>query len=234
MKIKRRYLTLVEMLIVIGLLTLIAGVVGIKVNKILHEQRFRSEVSQIVDQLRLAQDLMLIFDSNVHLKFNHTDEGLEYGITFDNPLPNNWSHELQRPHKKLKYIRQINFPDERFPENRLKNDGVDIQFLSGGSVMSRGLLELVSADDDRKDDDSVLKRYIWLSGTPQPIYSEQNPLVKATDIDLGIDTRLTQITRDEIMAKQEVKDKEAEVEEQKEREEETKLEKASAQKEKRS
>lgn len=233
MRVKRKFLTLIEMIIVIGILSLVAGVIGVQVNKVLNEQRFRTEVSQVVDQLRLAQDLMLIYDSNVHFKIIPHEDGFVYGITFDNPVPKNWAQELQRPHKKLKYIGFINFHDEKFPENNLKPEG-DILFLSGGSVMSRGLLILSSYDDKDTDDPRNLKRFVWLPGYPQPIISVKNRPEIQTESEQGFDSQLSRITRDEILAKQDVKDQEEEKEEQKEKEEETKLEKTSAEKDKKS
>ena len=73
--IRRVPFTLLEILLVLSLIALIAGLVGISVHKMYISQRFRNEVSLVVDQLRLAQDMMLILDTDVHVIFSEDKAG---------------------------------------------------------------------------------------------------------------------------------------------------------------
>lgn len=193
-----------EMLLVLGILSLIAGFLGVNISKMLQEQRFRTEVSQVVDQLRLAQDLMLIHDTNVQVKFvADQNTGWEYGIAFDTPIPKGWAQELKRPHQKLKMIHYVNFHDK----NRLFDDSehneFQIQFLSGGAVMSKGVLVLASANPENGG--NVLARYVWISGSPQPIVTVNKMPEEYNEKDVTFETRLTQITHGEIQAKEQAK-----------------------------
>ena len=185
----------------LGIVSLIAGFVGVNIRKMLQEQRFRTEVSQVVDQLRLAQDLMLIYDTNVYLKFVRDDSGFSYGLTFDNLLPPQWARELQRPHKKLNMIRYINFFDVNAIFDDSETDEINIQFLSGGAVMSKGVLVLKSKQST--GDENVLGSFVWLSGSPQPLMPTKTFPQQYYDKDVAFATRLTQITQGEISAKEE-------------------------------
>ena len=63
------FITLLESLIVISILAIAAGVIGFSVNRALREQHFKTEVELVVDYLRLAQNLMLIMNADVHVIF---------------------------------------------------------------------------------------------------------------------------------------------------------------------
>lgn len=203
MLFRKAYITLLELLLVLAIMGIIAGFIGINASRAVREQRFRSEVEIIVDQLRLAQNLMLIFNSNVSVKFvGHKDEGIEYRMEFDTPLPKNWSQELNRPHEKLTTVKQINFEDKLEFEDMVKvveiKDGISVKFLSGGSRMSRGLMRI--STNERDDIQGALTRYVILMGYPAPITT-------TTDYTGGMELfgkskdflqRLTAYTKDEL------------------------------------
>lgn len=167
MYIRRLYYTLFEILIVISVLALVAGLVSINIRKALHEQNFRSEVELVVNKLRVAQDLMLIFRGEVKvlIKKDENDKGLIW-LEFESKMPGHWEREAKRIHT-LKYIRTINFRDELLYANSYSvkkedDDTLEIRFLSNGSTMSKGLMQLASGD---------ISRYIYLPGYPAPIIS---------------------------------------------------------------
>lgn len=187
-----------EIMIVIGIIITIAGLVGINVSKALREQRFRSEVDLVIDELRLAQDLMLTFNGNVHVKIwpNESQTGFEYGLAFDHPMPFQWSRELQRTHPVLREIHYVDiYPKADYDE---KSKGMDIKFLSGGAVMSTGVLRLSTSLT--RNDPGALESYICLPGHPSPFvciatYEEAVERLKSEE---GFDDQLTTRTREEI------------------------------------
>lgn len=192
--IKKIHFTLLELMVVLAILGAVAGFIGINISKALREQRFRTEVSLIVDQLRLAQNLMLIFNSNVQLKFiGIENEGIDYHLVFDTPLPQRWSKEINRPHERLTTIRSFNFRDLLDPDE----SGV-VKFLSGGSKMSRGIIRISTSKSDNTP--GVLTRYIFLPGYPAPIES-QTQFPEEALFNSNINTfeqTLTQRTKEEV------------------------------------
>lgn len=201
MRVKKRFFTLMEMLLVLGILSLIAGFLGVNISKMLQEQRFRTEVSQVMDQLRLAQDLMLIHDTNVQVKFASDKEHgcVEYGMTFDTPIPKGWAKELKRPLKKLKMIHSVSFRDMNQLFDDSEDDEANIQFLSGGAVMSKGVLILRSHKSAMTN---VLKSFVWIPGSPAPLVASSKFPEEYNEKDITFETRLSQITQGEIQAKE--------------------------------
>jgi type II secretory pathway pseudopilin PulG len=169
----RRFITVIELLMVVAIIAMIAGLVGFNIRRLFVEQRFNTEVSLVVDQLRLAQDLMLIMQNEAHVKFEtlRDNKGIRYWIELEKKPSNAWMREITRPKQPLTTIRRIDF-QELVPSLAAHSmPGVlDIQFLSGGSVMSSGVITL-STSDSRQASEGSQERYICLPGYPNPISS---------------------------------------------------------------
>lgn len=165
---RRLYFTLMELLLVIGILAAVAGFVGMNIAKAVREQRFRAEVAQVVDQLRLAQDLMLVFQGDVHFTLSLAEDGkaFSYGLKFDYDLPNYWKREIQQKQRKLTHIHFISMDP---PVKSGDQDTLDLAFLSNGSVMSKGVLRLSTSESS--DTLGALEQFIYLPGHPAPIFS---------------------------------------------------------------
>lgn len=163
MRYKKKLITLIETLIVLGILCLVAGVVGLNVRNLFKEQRFHTEVSRVLDTLRLAQDLMLIAGSDSHVLFTQEPSGgISYKIHLEKPISKDWIRELARPHPPLKAIQWIAFEDHQLGKSVANQ--FELHFLSGGSVMSQG--NLILSDGSRNGD---LQSYIFLPGYPAPL-----------------------------------------------------------------
>lgn len=202
MIVKRRYMTILELLLVFAIVSGIAGFIGINVSKAVNEQRFRSEVELVLNELRLAQDLMLTFNGNVHMKIvvskdkSGKGDGFNYGLAFEHPMPQQWSQELQRDHPKLVMLHYIDlYEGNSLDENK---DGLDLKFLSGGASMSHGVLRL--ATSTKTDVPDAQERYICLSGYPGPIISvgTYDEAIKCIRRDESLNEQMTARTRDEI------------------------------------
>lgn len=175
---KRKHFTLVELLLVISILLMVAGLVGYNIRRAFFEQRFRAEVSAVVDTLRLAQDLMLLLNSDAHVLFaDDPAGGIRYWIEVEKQLSGNWDRELKRKRPNLKAIHLVEM-DDRVSAIKIK-DKLDLMFLSGGSVMSKGVLRLFTSDE--KEREGVLKSYICLPGYPNPIVSSSAEIKECAD-----------------------------------------------------
>jgi len=190
--VRRLPITLLELLIVIAILAMVAGIVAVSINKALVDQRFRTEVSMVVDELRLAQDLMLILGADVHVKFTEDKENfIKYWIELETSLPEHISREVLRKQRKLKTIRAISFDDPTSKQGHL-----DLKFQSKGMVMSKGILKLATSGKQWSSSAGTLKNYIWLSGYPKPIisYDSEEEALKGAKSDPDFDDKLAQDT----------------------------------------
>lgn len=171
MNIRRLPITLMELLIVISIIATVAGIVGVSINKALIDQRFRTEISMILDEFRLAQDLMLILETDVQVKFKEEPDnsGIRYWIDLETKLPKNLQHEITRKHNNLKTIRGIFSSDKSKPHGKL-----DIKFFSKGAVMSKEVLKFSTSGIENDSSSGVLQNFICLPGYPKPILSYDN------------------------------------------------------------
>ena len=195
--VRRVHVTLFELLIVMVIIGLVASVIGIGIHKALVDQRFRSEVSKVVDELRLAQDLMLILGTDVRVVFveNQRRDGIDFWIETETQVQKALQKEISRRHDKLKTIRGAFFEDELLKEATIGK--IEVKFLSNGSVMSKGILVL-STSNQESATKGVLKSYICLAGIPKPIssYEDLEPAEMACHLfdDEQFDSRLTRDT----------------------------------------
>lgn len=140
------------------IISIIVGAMGFAVNRAVAQQNFRSEVSAVMDQLRLAQELMLIVDADVKVQFAGASEGIKVWIDTEAGLARGWERELARSGRELRAVEKIEFND-----TTIERDGeLTLDFLSGGTVMSQGILTLTAGEESR---------HICLPGFPRPIVS---------------------------------------------------------------
>ncbi len=212
--IRRQAITLFELLIVIAIISLVSGVVAISINRAVLDQKFRTEVSQVVEALRLAQDLMLILGTDVHVHFetDNKEGGIKYSFELETALSPNIQAEILRKRKNLKTIKGVFFRDELPMEIQEKH--IDVKFLSNGAVMSKGIMRLASTDNENPPE-GTLQNYICLSGYPKPISSSEtleNAQMLCTEIENDLDGRISKDTfsklPDRLKQKKEIEEKE--------------------------
>lgn len=192
--VRFRPFTIIEMLVVIAILAVVGGIVSVSIHRAYVQQRFRSEVAVVVNTLRLAQDLMIILHDDVHVKFiEDKGNGIQFWLETESPLAKAWEQEIQRTHKTLTVIHSIKFRDELL--GTVRYGELDIKFLSGGSVMSRGTIRLATTDDETRT--NALRSAICLLGFPHPINSYPEDVAREVCLkgtDEAFDNRLTDQT----------------------------------------
>ncbi len=194
---KRRFITLIEILIVVGIIALVSGLATIGIRKALRDQKFRTEAYQVLTTLRLAQQLMIVLNTDVHVKFKRTDEGFNYRIELDDKLSERWHKELTRNRPLLKEIHAINFKDAL----EGGEGPLDIRFLSGGTVMSQGVMRLGTAAPGSP---GALETFICLPGFPhflQTTSSPQEDVACDAAVQRKYDQAVTQVTVAEVNEK---------------------------------
>lgn len=196
--IKRLHVTLVEMLLVLSILLLVAGVVSISAKRAFDEQRFRSEVNLIVNKLRFAQDLMLIYKGDVEVHFVSDGQITTFWLTSQHLSKGLWKDEIEHKHI-LKMSRGIGLEEGFNQEGKFGE--LRLQFKSNGSFMSSGILRIATADQQNV---GALERFIVLSGYPQPITDTGTyPKNFSSNVEKEkeADTLLTRLTTEEVRDK---------------------------------
>lgn len=194
----KRFLTLIELMIVLTIIALVGGLIGINITTAVKAQRFRTEVDMMVDTLRLAQDLMLIMGADVHVRVatEQAGKGIEYWVEVEGGVPKQWESVIKRTRRLLVETHGIAFLEQRpFP---IISGQLDLRFQSNGTMMSQGVLRM--STHEQMEAAGALKRDICLPGYPHPIVSvvEKDKPVECWGQDTDIDRSLTLYTVQEV------------------------------------
>jgi Tfp pilus assembly major pilin PilA len=157
----KKYFTLMELLIVMAIIIMVTTVIGFNVTKAIENDRFRTGTNLMLNRLKMAQDLMLILKTDVTLKCVQNKEKKEVScyIQVEKPLTQALE-KIINANPLLNGISHITFNDKEM--NRDYHDNFTLNFVSGGSKMSRGFLRLNNGN---------LEELIYLPGYPNPIGS---------------------------------------------------------------
>lgn len=176
--VKKSFFTLMEIMVVIFILSLVMAISGIKLKGAYDEQRFLSESQEVLSTLAMAQDLMLILDTDVefYLAYNNTTKNLETWLDVEKPLYVKHPSEAQHPSDDDKPIsdnwrkmveRKIQLPAiQSFTFSEQHTDPLKLTFTLG--KMSKGKLILSSQKDHHKNE-NALTFEIDLPGYPSPL-----------------------------------------------------------------
>lgn len=153
MNVKRHCFTLLELMIVLTIISFGVMLTGVKLKQLYHEQRLLSEAQQVLSHLAMAQDLMLIMDTDVQVKIapDPESEMLQIWLEVEKPFKETWAHFVERK-VTLKAIRSLQFENSRGKE-------IDLRFSFGR--MSKGVLMI---DEGEKHESRI-----ELAGFPRPL-----------------------------------------------------------------
>lgn len=177
MLVKKPFFTLLEVLIVIMILSLGAILTGVKVKDLYREERFLSEAQQVLNQLRMAQDLMLITNADVEVKLAYDNQAKQVvcWLEIEKPMLPMWKRLTER-RLALSAVRSFHWGETG--ENPLT-----LSFIWG--QMSQGTLLLSAATQEEGIRSQKQEFKIELPGYPAPLgdssaasHQERNPLEK--------------------------------------------------------
>ncbi len=155
---QRRYITLMELLIVMVILSMIVGVVGINLSSLVRQERFRAGTAFLVDRLQLAQDIMIIFGLDVTVVLEQQPGAVSFHMQVDTGPLGPALSSVTRP-ITIAGIDTFAFTDSLGASQTGK---INLLFMSRGTRMSAGNLMLSSGKPG-------LTRYIALVGYPKAI-----------------------------------------------------------------
>lgn len=163
----KRHFTMIELLVVIAILAVASVLVGLGVRSALFDQRYKTEINVVVDQLRTAQDLMLFASAEAYVKFTKDDQGrLISWIEVTSKLPPFLEKQVALSRRTYQALTSFEF----FEPGRSSPivDKFQLEFGSHGTSMTRGVLRL------RAGSDNAWIRDIDLVGSPEPIAARKN------------------------------------------------------------
>lgn len=157
MRVRKSFFTLLEVLVVLTILSFVAGVIGINVYKIVAHERFQSEVSLVARKLQQAQDFVMVYgqDASVYLIENEGYHLCRWKTEY--PIDHALKRHLNRK-EALKWIDKIVFTSE---EGESQEQDVVIKFYAWKGTKVRGRLTLSSTGGS--------KSFIDLPGHPSPL-----------------------------------------------------------------
>lgn len=167
---RRHFFSMLELLLVLLIASTALTFVSINVQGMMQEQRFRSEVSSVVSLLRLAQEMMLLLGVDVKIIFTETKKGIEYSLEAEGALNDQWEHIIHKKRALLTGITRIYFEGADGGKKQSSQDMVSLDFLSQGTVMSRGLLIMNGGPDGDGESPTVC-----LTGYPAPVSAQRLP-----------------------------------------------------------
>ena len=179
--IKRACFTLLELLIVLMIIGIAAGLTAIKIKDVYAEQQYLTEIQQVANHLQMAQDLMLNMQYDIKIKFFRNPENrIFYQLIVEKPVAPRWAKIIEKPYE-LKAVRRLDF-NEQSTQN---NEGITLTFFSKGMAMSKGKIIFSKNQNPHNSSNSDRSVYqINLPGYPQiiqsmryqPIDNDKNPL----------------------------------------------------------
>lgn len=143
-----------------AILVAVMAVVGVNATKMMQKERFRSSTTLIADKLKFAQDLMLILQTDVSIKFEQTEKGNWLCKFTTAKSLNKALKRIANDNIAINGIDKIVFEEA---ETHLKKESpIEITFYAGGAAMAHGSLKLYGGK-------GTLEEQIYLPGYPAPI-----------------------------------------------------------------
>ena len=130
-----------------ALVALVTSVVAINVKGWVAQERFRSSVAVVQDACNVAQELMLLANTDCDVQIlRDKDGGWEAYLRVMEPLPAGLAGLLQQ-RRQLPGLRDIGYLDH---ESQRRIDPIVLSFASRGSRMPRGILTLEGEREQRQ------------------------------------------------------------------------------------
>jgi len=171
MTLRKSYITLVELLIVLSLIALVAGAVGWNIAGMQRQEKFYAAVGQVVDKLHAAQELMLIYNDDVTVEIQKQRDGSYLiGLKTGSPMTTRLGNLITAA-TAVEGLGSVAFSTE----NRLlETDRLELKYAAVGHRTPEGTLILSAYPTITAE--GPLRTMIYLTGYPLPITPNKNPV----------------------------------------------------------
>ncbi|GEM_PF-2067476 len=151
----KRPITVVELLIVLMLLGVFAGLLGFSLTNLKSREMFQQEASRLLKVLQTTEEMMLLNKDNLQVEFTEKENQLHLEITHDNPQTGPLLRK-KSSYKTLKATLTNELGETRRPPFTLK-------FSTLYQSIPRGTLTLTNVKDKEQ------KKEIVMNGYPHPL-----------------------------------------------------------------
>lgn len=163
---KRRYFSLVEVMVVLALIALLSSAFLVGVGRLLRSQQFRTAAVEVEDWLTLAQEIMLIYKFDVGVTFENRGDGVYFQLHGDSPCKKQFSIALEPYFKEPHQIKGLSRVALWQPGGGVQEGSeIELTFWTPGTRMSKGLLFLYEKGGSEK-------QVIRLPGYPSPLQAK--------------------------------------------------------------
>lgn len=164
-KLRRRFITILEVLIVIAILAMTGGVIAFNMRKFYLQQKTLDEMSKVANLMRSAQELMMTANLDAEISILQQEKLLGVAIIPKSVPPPPLRPMLAKSLIILNYISILSFEDA-FQDTHLRPP-FSLNFVSKGFSMNRGIFRM---------EGNGMVRSIVLKGYPSSIaLTSQDP-----------------------------------------------------------
>jgi hypothetical protein len=155
MLLKRRYITLLELMIVIAILAVVGGAAAFNIRKFYLEQQVLGDINRVVNVLNTATELMMLIDIDSEVRFSESAGSISVILVPQSGVPTTVFPLLSKEPILLSYLEGVQFKDG--VKGTLLKPPFALTFESKGFLMNRGILQLKG---------NGLERYLVFRGYP--------------------------------------------------------------------
>lgn len=163
---RRRNFSLVEVMVVLGLIALLSSTFLVSVGRLLRSQQFRTAAVEVEEWLTVAQECMLIYRFDVEVTFENKADGVYFQLHGEPPCKRQFSPALEQFFKEPHLIKGLGKVAFWRPGEGMQAGGeIRLSFWTPGTRMSKGLLYLYESGGKEQ-------QVIRLPGYPSALHAK--------------------------------------------------------------
>lgn len=145
--IARRYITLLEVIIIIAILAVAGGAAAFNIRKFYLQQQVLDDINKVVNTLNAASDLMMLVNLDSEVRFTKNEGKIQVAIAPQSGIPTTVHPILRENPITLSHLDQVVFKDG--VQDTVLTIPFSLTFYSKGFLMNRGSLQLRGEDQER-------------------------------------------------------------------------------------
>jgi hypothetical protein len=157
MHLRRRYITLLEIMIIVAILAAASGAAAFNIRKFYLQQQVLDDVNRVVNVLNTASELMMLVNLDTEVRFSESGGKIEVAIAPQSAVPLSVHPLLKDNPVVLSHLDGVLFRDG--VQHTMLTPPFTLTFESKGFLMNRGILQLQGKGT---------QRYLIFRGYPAP------------------------------------------------------------------